>query len=381
MWKSKFCWKKYQFDGLSSILYIFVSKQFIIQIEGILLIKEWNLLRFIACLSIVFLHSTTQSARVLGYPSEEIYQFFRILLCYATPAFIVLSVIILANRYPDKLPEKFWVNRIKWIYLPFLFFAILDAIVGKYFNPNLLVGQKIIDNIITGKFVGWFIIVIFQFYFLHYLIIRYKLSLKWLFPISLIIMFGYSNYALENPIAMEGYSHLLKLPFLGWFGYFTVAFLIGKHYKKVSHFLFKYRWLTLVGFAVSILYLYASFKSGNLEVNSRRLDLFPVVISFSSVVIAWGQLLPRFAFVNLVSTYSFGIYLIHWQVLRFLAPYTANYFAHPFAHVLALFFITLLICLVIIKLITLIPYGDFIVGKVKKKPVKESEIKKWPSVA
>ncbi|MCM3705708.1 acyltransferase family protein [Cytobacillus firmus] len=345
------------------------------------MIKEWNLLRFVACLSIVLLHSTTQSARELGYPGTEIYQFFRIFLCYATPAFIVLSVIILANRYPDKLPEKFWMNRMKWIYVPFLIFAILDAIIGKYFNPNLMVGQKILDNMITGKFVGWFILVIFQFYFLHYLVVRYKWSLKWLFPISMIIMFAYSFYALENPVSLEGYSHLLKLPFLGWFGYFTIAFIIGKHYKKISLFLYKYRWRTLLALGISILYLYGSFESGNVAVNSRRLDLYPLVISVSSVIIAWGQKIPKLNFIDLVSSYSFGIYLVHWQVLRFLAPYTAEYFTNPLGHVLSLFGLTLLISMMIIKLITLVPYGDFIIGKVKKKKTKETQVGNLPSVA
>ncbi|MEK5066202.1 acyltransferase family protein [Cytobacillus sp. FSL R5-0596] len=339
------------------------------------MIKEWNLLRVVACLSIVFLHSTTQTARVVGYPQIEHYQLFRVFLTYATPTFIVLSVIILANRYPDGLPKGFWGGRIKWILGPFLFFAVIDALVAKHFNPNVMVDLKIFDNIFTGKFVGWFIIVIFQFYLLHYIVTKFKISLVWLFPVSMGVMFWYSTVINNPPEFMDGYSHMLKLPFLAWFGYFTAAFIIGKHYKVIAEKLYKYRWLTLVYLAVSLYTVYLSYESGITIVNSRRLDLFPLVLSVSAVVLAWGQVIPKFKIVTLISNYSFGIYLLHWQIQRFTAPYIANYFEHTSTRVLALFAVTVLLSLAIIKLLSMIPMGQFVIGKVrKKKPSKVVEV-------
>lgn len=47
------------------------------------LIKEWNLLRAVACLSIVFLHSTTRIGAVVGMPElNSSYQFLE--YCYVT---------------------------------------------------------------------------------------------------------------------------------------------------------------------------------------------------------------------------------------------------------------------------------------------------------
>ncbi|WP_163144084.1 acyltransferase family protein [Bacillus sp. 22-7] len=330
------------------------------------MIKEWNLLRVVACLSIVLLHSTTQTARVVGYPQIEHYNLYRVFLTYATPAFIVLSVIILANRYANGLPEGFWSGRIKWILAPFLFFAVIDALVSNYLNPNVMVDLKIFDNIFTGNFVGWFIIVIFQFYLLHYIITKFKISLIWLFPVSIGVMIWYSTIIKNPPEFMDGYTHMLKLPFLAWFGYFTAAFIIGKHYKIIAEKLYKHRWLTLVYLAISLYIVYLSYESGIIVVNSRRLDLFPLVLSVCAVVLAWGQVIPKFNIITVISNYSFGIYLLHWQIQRFAAPYLANYFQHTSTRVLALFAVSLLLSLAIIKLFSMVSIGEFIIGKVKK---------------
>ncbi|WP_375803831.1 acyltransferase family protein, partial [Staphylococcus aureus] len=76
------------------------------------MIKEWDLLRAIACLSIVTLHTTTwMTFHNEFYAEHTTLHFIRILLCFATPTFIVLSIIILAHKYPNQLPSNFWSKR------------------------------------------------------------------------------------------------------------------------------------------------------------------------------------------------------------------------------------------------------------------------------
>jgi probable poly-beta-1,6-N-acetyl-D-glucosamine export protein len=335
------------------------------------MIKEWNLLRTLACLSIVFLHSTTYTGRHLGYLDWEYYRLFRIALCYATPTFIVLSEIILANRYPDKLPNNFWSKRIKWIFAPYLAFAIIDAFVSKYFSPNMDLGDELINNIFIGNYEGYFVLIIFQFYLLHYLVTKFKISMLILLPISIVIMFWHLNILNQDIAFIQENRHItMKLPFTAWFAYFTVAFVIGKHYKRVANVLYRVRWLTIFGVLITAAFLYLSFESGNIAVNSRRMDLFPLVISISLAVLAWGQIIPSLKIVNLISNYSFGIYLVHWQVQRFVAPYTADIFQSTATHVFALLFISLTISITFIKLVSYLPIGSFIVGNIKRKVYK-----------
>ncbi|MFS1511006.1 acyltransferase family protein [Chengkuizengella sp. SCS-71B] len=330
------------------------------------MIKEWNLLRVIACLSIVFLHSTTQTGNLTGYPNNELYELLRILLCYATPTFIILSEMILANRYPDQLPDQFWQKRLKWIYVPFLVFAVIDAIIVKQLYSNIDLQKKLLDNIFLGSYEGYFILIVLQFYVLHYFVIRFNIPIRILIPISFIVM-GIHLYLLHTNIPfVQEYKAELKLPFTAWFGYFTIAFLIGRHYKFFSKTLFKYRWYTILGLLSSIYIVYFSYKSGIVGVNSRRFDLIPLTFSISLAVMAWGQLIPNLRIVNLISKYSFGIYLVHWQVQRYIAPYTVEWFNHTITQVLGLFVITLLITFILIYLISLLPFGAYIVGNTKK---------------
>ncbi|MBM7690837.1 membrane-bound acyltransferase YfiQ involved in biofilm formation [Peribacillus deserti] len=336
------------------------------------MINEWNVLRTVACLSIVFLHSTT----MIGSPNIEYFDLFRALLCFATPTFVVLSEIILANRYPDKLPENFWSKRFQWIYLPFLSFAIIDALVAKDLYPNLNLSQKMIENAVFGLFGGYFVLIIFQFYLLHYLVIRFKISMKLLFPLSLIIMFAHL-YILngKHPFVVE-YNKMLVMPFTAWFAYFTTAFIIGKHYKKIAAVLLKYRWFTIIPVVLSVALVFYFYQEGNTAVNSRRLDLFPVVISVSMFILAWGQRLPKLRLVNIISNYSFGIYLVHWQVLKYLSPFVSQLFPSKSLKIITLFVITITISIAIIKLVSLLPKGSYIVGNINRRRKKAVSVQR-----
>lgn len=125
---------------------------------------------------------------------------------------------------------------------------------------------------------------------------------------------------------IQEHRFMLKLPLTAWIAYFTIAYTIGKHYNIVAKNLLKYRWYTLIAVVISMVILYISYLSGNMIVSSRRFDLLPLVISVSAATIAWGQILPNLNIINLISNYSFGIYLVHWQVMRYIAPHTANFF-------------------------------------------------------
>ena len=62
-----------------------------------------------------------------------------------------------------------------------------------------------------------------------------------------------------------------------------------------------------------------------------------------------------------------------------IAPYFAGFFDHTSTRVGALFVSSLLISMGIIKIISLLPFGSYIVGQVKKtKPIQKNMSKDEP---
>lgn len=332
------------------------------------MIKEWNFLRVFACLSVVLLHSTTNMKTASGeFPTIENFQLFRILLTYATPTFILLSEIILANKYSEVLPSDFLRKRMKFLLGPFLSFAIIDALIVAYISVDKVnVIGKIIKNI-QGDYAGYFILIIFQFYILHYIITRFKIPVKNLLFIGTAVMIVYLSYITQPDFE---YNLYWKLPFIGWLGYFVVAYTIGIHYRKIAAVLKQYKWFTLIPVYYTGYLVSQSYEAGITMVNSIRVDIFPFTVAMTLALLAWGQTIPNNRIVQIISNYSLGIYLLHWQIQRIIAPYIANVYQNSLLGVLVLFIISLILSMIIIYIISLLPFGKYIVGNTKRKYAK-----------
>jgi len=331
-------------------------------------IKEWDLLRVVACLSILLLHTSSWIIMEVGaIPEQTFYLFLRIALCYATPTFILLSILILANRYQDKIPSNFWSNRIQYIFLPYLIWAMIDALLVELIYSKGLFWEKFVRNIVYSEFVGWFVLVIIQLYVVFVLLKRFKWSMAWFLPLCMLItLVHHSVISLPYPIFEENES-MFRLLFTGWLGYFAIAYAMGVYYTQIAALAKKYRYATIVFFVLSVAFLYIRMLLGYTETHSRRLDLMPLVISTALLVIAWGQSIPYTKTVRVLSQYSFMIYLIHWEVLRLSTGWFIEHFDRTLVRVPLLMLWTLVVCITLTKLISLLPHSQWIVGKIKKR--------------
>ncbi|MGE7941965.1 acyltransferase family protein [Lysinibacillus xylanilyticus] len=331
------------------------------------MVYEWNVLRAIACLSIVLLHATTNTEIINGYIENPYYQFFRLLLCFATPTFILLSIIILAKRYPVELPPNFLWRRFQFVYIPFVAASILYAVYAAlHYDESFW--NALYRHIVLGDFSGWFVMTIFQLYILFFIIKKYQLSSIWLTPIMLALGILYMTLAKLNVEFFIVNDNLVRLLFIGWLPYFAIAYLIGTHYRWVTSNISKYKFLTLVFVVLSASILAINYYLGATEITSRRLDMMLLIISITLCILAFGQIVPKLKIINLVSQYSFGIFLIHWLVQEFLVPYTAQ-IPTPSLQVIALFLSSVVVCMLIIKIISFLPYSAYLIGKAHiKKP-------------
>ncbi|MFJ7669531.1 acyltransferase family protein [Lysinibacillus sp. NPDC097195] len=332
------------------------------------MIKEWDLLRVVACLSILLLHTSSWIIMEVGVePEQQFYLFLRIALCYATPTFIVLSILIMSNRYRERLPSNFWSSRIQYIFVPFLVWAFLDALLVESIYRKGLLWDKYYHNVVSGEFVGWFVVVIMQLYVIIALMKRFKWSIAWFLPLSVLItLVHHAVIRLPYPI-FEDNVMVIRLLFTGWLGYFAVAYALGVYYEQIAELAKKYRGATVVFVLLSMVFLYIRVQLGYIEVHSRRLDLVPLVVSIVLCVIAWGQSLPSTKIVRIISQYAFMIYLIHWEVLRLSTSWFVAHFDSTITRVPMLLLWTLVVCIGLTKLLSVLPFSQYVVGKLKKR--------------
>ncbi|MFJ7736024.1 acyltransferase family protein [Lysinibacillus sp. NPDC097287] len=330
------------------------------------MIKEWDMLRVMACLSILLLHATSWIISTVGKsPEHEMYMFLRIALCFATPSFIVLSILILANRYREQVPPGFWPSRLQFVFVPFLVWAFVDALIVESIYRNGLLVEKYIENLIFGGFTGWFVVVIMQLYAVFALMKRFKWSPVWFLPMCVIMSLVHHAVILLPYPFFEDNMLIMRLFFTGWLGYFALAYLIGMYYSQIAVLAKRYRVATIFLVLLSGVYLYIRMQLGYTEVHSRRLDLVPLVASIVLFVIAWGQSIPYVAPIRIISKYAFMIYLMHWEVLRFSTDWFVEHFDKTLVRVPLLVLWTLFVCIILTKLISLLPFSQWIVGKIK----------------
>ncbi|MFO7887386.1 MAG: acyltransferase family protein, partial [Eubacteriales bacterium] len=146
-------------------------------------IDEVYFLRSIAIMCVVTVHTVTRIIEIYGQGSilfgnqQLILMTIRLFATFGTPIFIFLSELLLAYAYSDKIPEGFLKKRFRLILIPYISMAFLYAFIlmhetGSFGQDGeiFIYIKYVLENLYTGFYRhGYFIIVIFQFYFIHML--------------------------------------------------------------------------------------------------------------------------------------------------------------------------------------------------------------------
>ncbi|HFJ9375300.1 TPA: acyltransferase family protein, partial [Bacillus nitratireducens] len=226
------------------------------------LVTEMFFLRTIACLSVVFIHAISVTFENLEIRKDPDYFLInsilfaiQILLMFGTPMFVFISEFLLSYAYKDKMPSGFMKKRIKYILIPYVSMGIFYSFVRAVeqginsFDTFLPMAAKMI---FLGDFHGYFILIIFQFYLLHYVFVTYveKFNTKYVIAVSVVInllYLGFFNFQ-SKPVFIEQFywEFIMKMPFLAWIAYFVIAFYCGRNLEKLKTLLSKYNKLALL---------------------------------------------------------------------------------------------------------------------------------------
>ncbi|MBU0905763.1 MAG: acyltransferase family protein [Firmicutes bacterium] len=342
------------------------------------IINEIFLLRSVACLSIVLNHAMERS---LNNPSELMNAGI-MLLTFGTPTFIFISEFILAKSYPDKLPAQFWSKRVKYILMPYFLFGIFYAI-AKGFEQALsngevvimAIGHNILRHILLAEYHGYFIIIIFQFYLLHFFFSKYlkKWSPKWVIGLSLminIVYLGFFNFVDPIPTIVGNYiwSWFYWIPFFGWIFYFTVAYYSGIYFTVFTQVLAKYyKWILAAPLVLAIVSIILFTNGFYPVISSKKIDMVfftTSMILFIYFVSTKVRTVPKI--IIRISQYSFGIYLFHPFFMALISimltgPLKGTHFIGEFV----VYFVgSIFLSMIATYLINQIPYGYFFIGKI-----------------
>ncbi|WP_088104752.1 acyltransferase family protein [Halalkalibacter urbisdiaboli] len=283
--------------------------------------KELFFLRGIACLSIVLLHAIGLGLTSITKEglTGVFFDSIHVLLYFATPLFIFISMFILGYSYRHRpLPHTFLKNRILYLFLPFLFMAFFYSI--PYASSFKDWGLKFLLNSVIGDYHGYFVLIIFQFFvlylLLHKVLPRFNpavvLISSFIINASYLAFFNFTT-PWAVPYADYIWERFYWVPFLGWLFYFTLGYYCGTYYERFMVQLEKWKGLVLAGPLLTSALLLFFYHSDWLAIHSsKRIDMLfhTMTVGFFLFYIANKmQTIPQS--IVFISQYSFGIYLLH----------------------------------------------------------------------
>lgn len=342
------------------------------------MINEIYFIRAIACLCVVLVHSMTMTQHnynLLSSTDDALY-LFKLTIMFATPVFVMISEFLLSYSYPDRLPKAFWKKRILYIFIPYLIIAavysIYPLVVGTGFTWGRFI-EVFFQKTVLGSWHGYFVLIIFQFYALHFLLknIFDRFPPFLMIALSLFVNMFYLSiynfgwfYDISLILNLRDYY---KLPFLGWIFYFTVAYYAGKHIDAFLGFIQKYKYYIVAGAVLTgMIPLLMRLNRIYSVVSSKRFD----IVLYTFFIFCILYLIARKwkktpTIVMWISSSSYGIYLLHplFQYNTFDILQSMPFYTNFGVHILLLFFIGVGGPILLTYLLNKIPYGALVVGK------------------
>jgi len=329
-------------------------------------------LRCIACLAVVLGHAAYSG--VLLFPennqSSHLLTAFRMATMFATPTFVFISEFLFAKSYQNGLPRGFFKTRLKYLLIPYLIMAVVYALVFSEYLKVSTISIEIFKNIFLGNFVAYFILIIFQFYLLHFLLHKKMLiwNIKKILLISLLVnitYLGIFNFipAPSNSLIQYFWNrgHWILAP--GWIFYFTLGYYSGRYYDQLLSFLSKHKNKTLMTPFVLLFFVLLLRYLELPDVNSsKRIDVLFYTISIIFLIMFLTSKVkfpPRI--VMFISNYSFSIFLLHKLIVDTMGRIGNN----VYIHVLVIFILGITSSVVTSYLLNKFPFGKYIVGKVQ----------------
>lgn len=335
-------------------------------------------LRVVATVSVIFLHVASEILYQYGCVSDFVWwtgNIYDSLVRFCVPVFVMLTGVLMLSRTYEL--DDFLKKRFSRIVLPFLFWSFVYAMFS--LNDNITSGYKmsfleILDWIMNLFLNGssyhlWYIYMIIGIYLFIPIISKWVQNAtekEILYFISIWIFTLFIN----QPILSNFRINIDLIYFSGFIGYVVLGY-----YLSIKSFAYSKRTinsiailLIITGVIITIFGTYfLSYRNHNFDEYFYNYNTFNVLIVSIGVFLLFKNLEISNPIVtkttNFISTYSYGIYLVHVLVLRFMKTLKIDYdFVNPIFAIPLATLICLFVSAFIVYGINKLPYGNYISG-------------------
>lgn len=309
-------------------------------------IDELYYIRAMAALGILIIHATGVFAVYSEFNSKAMYlgifanQFFR----FGSPIFMMISGLVLFYNYRsiDEFNAKaFYKKKALYILIPYIIWSAIYFGYRSYygsipfsFSQLALLSKEILIGSSYSHL--YFIVLIFQFYLILPLLIKYlskpmkenpiKLFVILFILQGIILVYGryFKNY---NATGLVGiFNKYYWKSIFGWFFYFLTGGILGLHYDRIVEFIEKHiKTISLTYILTTCLYLGQVYH--NIWINEGRQyydnfgsirpeTLIYAIVSMPILIWISRRMVGKFKILKTFGTYSLGIYFVHPIILE-----------------------------------------------------------------
>lgn len=372
-------------------------------------IEELYYIRAIAALGILIIHATGVFAVHSEFNSKAMYlgiftnQFFR----FGSPIFMMISGLVLFYNYrsmEEFNAKKFYKKKVLYILVPYIIWSAIYFGYRSYYAEIPFDLSRLIVLIKEIMFDGsyshlYFITLIFQFYLILPLLIKYlakpmkekpiKLFVILFFLQAIILTYGryFRDYTATGLVGLFNKYYWKSI--FGWFFYFLTGGILGFHYDNIVKLIEKHIKPILLFFILTTCF-YVGQVYYNIWINAGRgyYDNFgsirPLTLVYGVAtmpILIWitRRMVGKFNILKTFGTYSLGIYFAHPIILEEIK---INLFgSYPevlgYSRISSLFILVALLIIMTFALVLVIAtskYRWILLGRIPQMKVKRKEV-------